>query len=187
MKKIYCYVDESGQDTRGKLFLVSVIITDKERKGLEAFLERVEGETGKGKVKWTESKNESRKRYIKMILSSSLLEGKLHYAFYENTTKYLTLTILTTARAITILSLKDYKAVIYVDGLPKSLTKFFGKELRHLEIKTEKVRGVRKEETDCFIRLADALCGFVRAAIEGQKDYKALLAKARERKLIREL
>lgn len=27
-QKLYCYVDETGQDTEGRLFLVSVVVTD---------------------------------------------------------------------------------------------------------------------------------------------------------------
>jgi hypothetical protein len=28
MRKLYCYVDESGQDTEGKIFVVSIVITE---------------------------------------------------------------------------------------------------------------------------------------------------------------
>jgi len=31
-KKYYCYIDETGQDTQGKIFIVSVIITEREKK-----------------------------------------------------------------------------------------------------------------------------------------------------------
>ena len=30
-QKFYCYVDETGQDTQGELFIVSVVIADQER------------------------------------------------------------------------------------------------------------------------------------------------------------
>jgi hypothetical protein len=30
-QKLFCYVDETGQDTQGRLFVVSVVITDQER------------------------------------------------------------------------------------------------------------------------------------------------------------
>jgi len=29
-QKLYCYVDETGQDTAGKIFIVSVVIIEKE-------------------------------------------------------------------------------------------------------------------------------------------------------------
>ncbi len=31
IKKLYCYVDESGQDTKGDIFVVSVVVTDDNR------------------------------------------------------------------------------------------------------------------------------------------------------------
>lgn len=37
----------------------------------------------------------------------------------------------------------------------------------------KKVRGA-SDETDALIRLADAVCGFVRAALEGQSDMRTL-------------
>lgn len=48
MKKIYCYVDETGQDTGGKIFVVSIILTMTERDSLLGLCEKIEKETGKG-------------------------------------------------------------------------------------------------------------------------------------------
>lgn len=39
MKKLYCYVDETGQDTEGKLFIVVVIIVENEK---EVVIEQIE-------------------------------------------------------------------------------------------------------------------------------------------------
>ncbi len=50
-QKIYCYVDETGQDTHGDLFIVSVIVSDQERNQVIALCEKIEQETGKGRVK----------------------------------------------------------------------------------------------------------------------------------------
>jgi hypothetical protein len=47
-RKFYCYVDESGQDTSGQLFVVSVIVTGREaRDQLERGLEQLEQSSGK--------------------------------------------------------------------------------------------------------------------------------------------
>jgi hypothetical protein len=42
MTKLYCYLDETGQDTEGDLFLVSVVITEQEREALREELVKVE-------------------------------------------------------------------------------------------------------------------------------------------------
>lgn len=47
MQKIYCYVDETGQDTKGELFLVSVVIAKDERDNLIEKLEEIERSTRK--------------------------------------------------------------------------------------------------------------------------------------------
>ncbi len=43
-QKLYCYVDETGQDTEGHLFLVSVVVTEQERESFARELERIEAE-----------------------------------------------------------------------------------------------------------------------------------------------
>ena len=42
MQKVYCHVDESGQDTEGKLFIVSVVITDTNKDESQKQLEKIE-------------------------------------------------------------------------------------------------------------------------------------------------
>lgn len=78
------------------------------------------------------------------------------------------LTVLSTAKAMLKAGRPGASAVVYVDGLPKSRLRWFVVELRRLSVRTSKVVGVRKEETDALIRLADACCGFVRAALSGE-------------------
>ena len=41
-KKLYCYVDETGQDTKGRFFLVAIVITGEEREELIKELEKIE-------------------------------------------------------------------------------------------------------------------------------------------------
>jgi len=187
MEKLYVYVDESGQDTRGKLFLVSVVVTGEERDDLRVKLEKIERMSKKGRRKWMKARSEQRLAYIKHVLKFSAFKGKLNYAVYGNTIDYLPRTVLTTARAITVYVKENYKASVFVDGLHKTQTKWFGRELRHLHIKTEKVRGVRREEADALMRLTDAIAGFVRQAISGRKDMARLLRKAQAGGVIKEL
>ena len=187
MQKIYCYVDETGQDTLGEFFIVSVVVTDAEREELRDQLGELEQTTEKGMRKWMKTRREQRTAYIRGILKIPALKGKLNFATYRHTTEFLPRTVLTTARAITAYVERDYKAVVFVDGLRKSQTQWFGTELRHLRIRTEKVRGVRKEESDALMRLADAIAGFVRAALSGQEEMAALLKRAKAGGYLREL
>lgn len=187
MQRLFIYVDETGQDTLGKFFLVSIVITDRERESLRGTLEEIEDKSGKGKVKWISAKKNARFAYIRKVLKITRLWGKLYYAIYKNGKNYFPLTVLTTARAITKHAEERYKATIFVDGLPRSKEKWFGAELRHLRIQTKKIRGVKKEESNALIRLADAVCGFVRAATEGEAIAQKLFKQAKKQGVLIEL
>lgn len=52
MDKLYCFVDETGQDTKGKFFLVSVVISGAEREHLGKLLNETEQQSGKLEKKW---------------------------------------------------------------------------------------------------------------------------------------
>jgi len=63
--KLYCYADETGPDTKGKMFLVAVVITTSElRETIERNLEDIEGKSGKGILKWRLTSIPKKKSYI---------------------------------------------------------------------------------------------------------------------------
>ena len=177
MNKIHCYVDESGQHSRGKYFLVSIVIADDKQDKLGRLLVKAEKESGKGKLKWAKSKDSYRHTYIRAILLNPLFKGLLYSAYYESTQEYVDLTIKSTAKAIQEYTSNDYRATIVVDGLRKNERNRFATGLRREGVRTHKVRGT-EDEKDPFIRLADALCGFVADAIQGREEFKLLMEKA---------
>jgi hypothetical protein len=188
MQKLYCYVDESGQDTQGRFFVVSVVVTGHERDEMTKELERIERESGKGRRKWSQSRDQQKRAYLEAVLRNSVMKGKLHYAIYRDPfINYFNATILTTGRAITVHATEEYKATVFIDGLQRSLVGKVGAELRRLSIRTEKVRPVRNEEASALMRLADALSGFVRETLLGHESYQRLLESAQERGVVREL
>ena len=105
MQKIYCYVDESGQDTEGMYFIVVVIILSQDSVNeLEKTLERVEQETGKRKRKrarkWTDTRLKEKNAYLTRILQTPKLDRAIFYMSFNNTRNYTELTSATIARAI---------------------------------------------------------------------------------------
>lgn len=188
MQKLYCYVDETGQDARSKFFLVSVVIAEDDREEFLKELTRIEKESGKGRRKWMDARDQQRVAYMQLLFANSLFKGKLCYAVYPRTPDYFTKTIVTVAHAITAyVTTEDYRATVLIDGLPKSLISQAAVALRRLRIKIFKVRGIRKEENDALMRLADAMCGFVRSASEGREAFAKLLEKAKKQDFLREL
>jgi hypothetical protein len=54
------------------------------------------------------------------------------------------------------------------------LEQVIGLQLRRSGVHAKKVKGIKKDENDALIRLADAVCGLVRGAIEGQSAMQTL-------------
>jgi len=185
-QKIYCYVDESGQDTKGKLFLVSVVITDENREKLTLELKQIEEESGKGSRKWFNTNKKRRQLYIEKIIGSNLFKSKIFYSKYDDSKSYVDLTILTTAKAVLYKTGDAYQATILVDGLKKTERFRFAAGLRKLKIKVHKVRSVN-DKNDSLIRLADAIVGFIRDYIEGDPHMEKLYKKSVGKKIIQEI
>lgn len=185
IQKFYCYVDESGQDTKGLLFVVGVLILESERETIFKELKRIETESGKKKVKWHKARPAFREAYIHTVAKSQILENALFFEVFENSKDYLEMTSYATAKAIFKKAGKGaYSVKVYVDGLRKTEVIRFGRELRALNIERRKVKGVRKNEDNPFIRLADSLCGLVRDARENRSTAVRLLRLLQKRKLV---
>lgn len=177
MQKLYCYVDTTGQDTKGDLFLVSVVVTGAERDNLGELLGKIEQQSGKRAKKWSKAEDAKRSAYVRQVPQEPAFKGKLHFAVYRDSTEYLGLTAQTVAGTITRHTRQPYRAIVIVDGLRKSERRAFAVALRELGVRTEKVRGAT-ERADVFIRLADALCGFLRDGFTGREEFRRIIARA---------
>jgi len=189
-KKLYCYVDETGQDTLGKLFIIVSIIVENEKEEILAMLKEAEIKSGKTKRKWIKTRNAERNKYLDIALSSPKLKRKIYYRFFQNTKEYEDLMVLVIGKSINLYAgshkIPDYKATIVIDGLNKAAAKRVAKSLRQLGVKIHKVRGER-DETNAFLRLADAMAGLIREATEGVEDYSKRVRRLVKEKVINEL
>lgn len=167
IKKIYCFVDESGQDTEGEIFIVSVVVTSEQKDKLLQLCERIEKESGKGKFKWGKAQHKLRLKYLQRIFTNKLFKGILRYSTFHDTKDYDSATIKGIAKAVQYKEPKyKYTTLIYVDGLSKVKRHEYGSRLRRLGISTDKVQGVTKDENNSLTRLADAIAGFVRDVLD---------------------
>ena len=157
--RVNLYVDESGQDTKGKLFVVAVVAvgsSDVLRQCCEFF----EESSGKRKVKWRSAQKEKRLAYLRAVISdASALGVTLFYSVSRRTTDYDSATIDGIAKAIRRLRNPGSRFYIYVDGLAKSKCHVYKTRLRQLSCPVRKVSRVGKDENEPIIRLADALAG----------------------------
>lgn len=185
-QKLYCYVDENGQDTKGDVFIVSIVVTGKERDELLTLCEEIEVESGKGKFKWGKAEHNRRMDYLKRIFSTKTFKEKLRFAVYKEQVNYDMATIMGIAKAVHFKESKEYTTLVYVDGLSKNKRQEYGSELRKLGVPTRKVQGVTKDGNNSLTRLADAIAGFVRDVLDKEgEDMENLFKEAiKEKSLI---
>lgn len=184
--KLYAYVDESGQDTQGTMFLVSVVVAGETRDAARDALQAIERVSGKRVRKWSKSRVRERVAYIEQCLDRAMLLGPVYYSYYRNTRAYVDLLILSTAKALHARVMDRPTATVFVDGLVYAERRRFAAGLRKLNVMVRKVQG-RRDESDEFIRLADAIAGFVRDALEGDPHMGVLFARAKRQRLIAEV
>jgi hypothetical protein len=173
--KVYCYVDETGQDTTGRFFLVSVVLTHADKDELERFLLECEEVSGRKRgQKWMKSTHRQRLAFIDLALRPGLLRGLLFYQTYTDSQEYDKLTVLALIEALNLYSshqkLEGYIVTVVIDGLKAKQEAEVAAHLRKTGMRVRRVRG-RKDESNALLRLADFVAGMVRSAEEGKEEY----------------
>ena len=189
-RKLYCYVDVTGQDTLGRVYIVVVIISVYPRERLYELLERAESDSGKGKLKWHKNNTHRRDAYIEKTLHRKI-PVRIYYQMFEGPElSYELTTIQATSSAIQTYvhseKIGQYKATVIIDGLPRSQQRQVGKLLRSSGVRTKSVRGER-DETNPAIRLADAVAGLLRQSYEGNSHFKIVQLDLARRGVLEEL
>ena len=115
-ESLYAYIDESGQGTEGRFFVVGVLVVGDIRASLQKQLEVIEQQSGKGVAKWHKARPDSRKKYMEDISRLSELHNSLFYEIFSDKTKYINLIAYATAHAIVKKTKSPYRASIFMDG-----------------------------------------------------------------------
>ena len=187
LNKLYCYVDETGQDTEGVFFLVVVVIKNFEEVSfIENKLKKIEKITEKRKSKWKKTPNPIRIKYLRELNQVRELSNSIFFANYQSSKEYPRLTSLTIAKAILSRKNKNYAVTIIIDGLNIKEKEIVRLELKRLNIKYRKIRGM-KDEQNIFLRLADNMAGFIRDSKEGKSYTKEFLRVFKDKKIITEI
>jgi hypothetical protein len=187
MQKLYCYVDETGQDTEGKFFLVAVVIVDAvAHEQLRQRLLEIERNVGKKRARWAQNRPKVRIAYLERILSLKELTQSIFYASYHDRKDYIPLTADTIIKAVQHRISGAYRATIEIDGFNEAELAQVRQLLKAGRIHYHKLRGPR-DESAVFIRLADAFAGFLRDSQEGHSAVQNFLARFKRKGLIGEL
>lgn len=181
-KKIYCYVDETGQDSGSEIFVVVAVVSEQDQETLRQELITTEYDAKTGHRKWHKSRAERRLKYIQIILEKKIAKGDIYFGSYQKPLPYF-LPILDVLEKAIKEKTKDkkYKATVCIDGIDRKKAAEMTNALRLRGISLELVKS-RKDESEPIIRLADMWAGCVRAAISTGRDEKVILDRAEKEK-----
>ena len=171
MQKLYCYVDETGQDSTSEFFIVVAVVNEKEQQALRDELVNIESLAGTGQLKWHKSRHERRMKYLQTVLQRKIGAGEVYFGKYKKPLPYFFPVLETIKKAIVDKAAGDYRAIVFIDGIDKKKAAELTNALRIGGVKLKMVRG-RRDESEPLIRLADMWAGCIRdallAEVEGQ-------------------
>jgi hypothetical protein len=173
-EKLYCYVDETGQDAATKFFSVVAVVSAGDQDRLRRKLEEIEEAAGTGHRKWHKSRSERRLRYLALMLEARLLPGQIFFGTYRKPTPYFFPFVETIEGAIKTRASGSYTAKVFIDGIDRQKAAELTNALRDRGVSLQMVRG-RRDESEPLIRLADMWAGCIRAARLGTGAESAIL------------
>jgi hypothetical protein len=185
-KKIYVYVDESGQDRRSEHFIVVAVVTDKNQEDLRLELLSVEEEAQTNKMKWHKTRHERRIDYLTKILDRKIATKEVYFGRYKKPLPYFFPMINVLEHAIKNGRREGYIATVYVDGIDKVIARKLTNALRSQGISLRAVQS-RREESEPLIRFADMWAGCIRGALLHGEDSKKIFKRATESKYMYEV
>ncbi|MBI4599495.1 DUF3800 domain-containing protein [Candidatus Uhrbacteria bacterium] len=186
MQKLYCYVDESGQDDTSRHFIVVVVMMTGHHDSVREQLMSIEEQAKTYGLKWHKTKHDRRMRYLTLVRNADVGAGALYYGIYKKPLPYFFPMSETLEKAIKRTSVGEYTTIVYVDGIDKAIAKKLTNILRFRGIKLSLVRS-RRDESEPLIRLADMWAGCIRGALMGGEESLAAFTRARYMAILRTL
>lgn len=185
-QKLYCYVDETGQDATASFFVVVAVVTAEEQDRLRDALLDIEQTAGTGHRKWHKSRSERRLHYLKLVLERNMPSGSVFFGEYPKPLPYFFPLLEVTEGAIKTKAESSYKARVFIDGIDRQKAAELTNALRERGVVLGLVKG-RRDESEPLIRLADMWAGCIRAASLGSEEERSLLRWALDSRYIRDL
>lgn len=186
-QKLYCYVDETGQDAGSNFFVVVSIVNGEDQNQIRNELLRIEELSKVHKRKWFNSRSPAKEEFLQTVIKSRLAKGDLYYGKFKKPLPFFLPLLEIVEKAIKDKAgNKPYIAIVYVDGIDKKKARELTGGLRLKGIKLEYVRSTR-DESEPIIRLADRWAGCIRDALEGKEINSKILSKAKKDNYIKEI
>lgn len=161
MQKVYCYIDETGQDLATNIFIVGVLTVLNKAKA-EIWADKIDAL--KRSPKWKNTKTKNKVEFLKALAKSNFE----FYAYIVSKEKDTPVAELFQQGIVKVLKLfRDKDLFVYVDG--KIHRRNLGKiasSLRKSGISPKKVRYMNDEAVS-LIRIIDGIVGAVRDYQDG--------------------
>ena len=168
-QKLYCYVDESGQDPRSAFFVVVAVVSDQHQDELREKLHAVERHSRTGFRKWHKSQPERRLGCLESVLDQGIGTGEVFFGHYAKPVPYFFPMLDVLEQALKRQAKGQYSARVYVDGMDRKKAAELTGALRARGFSLGFVKS-RRDESEPVIRLADMWAGCVRAAFLGRSQ-----------------
>jgi hypothetical protein len=176
-KKLYCYVDETGQDTASEVFVVVAVVTEEQQDKLRDALLEIENDAGTGGRKWHKSRKARRLRYLGLVQERDIVPGGVFFGSYAKPLPYFFPFLEVIEGALKSKAERSYVARVFVDGIDRQKARELTNALRLREVSLELVKS-RRDESEPLIRLADMWAGCIRAALHGATQEREILNRA---------
>lgn len=174
-RKIYCFIDETGQDLGSDIFIVVAVVVVSNL-----------DETRIGNIKWHKSDYRYRIKFMEKSLSVDRKDLTVYFMKVKKPVFYYLPMVEILGRAISANSDRNTQAIVCIDGLDKSSAKKITNALRIKVSRVKLAKGVR-DESEVLIRLADRWAGCIRMSLSGNEECTALLKRAEKKDLLKEL
>lgn len=185
-KKLYCYVDETGQDAGSQIFIVAAVIAWDDVPVLRTNLMELEKELKVGSKKWHKLRHESRIEFMKKFLRAKYPNLKIYFGRFIKPTLYYFPTLEVVGKALGNFN-QPIQVVVSIDGLDSISAKKMTNALRSKHLQLKLVKGWR-DESEVLIRLADRWAGCLRLAfVSHNKECEELVSRAGKKGVLKEI
>lgn len=186
MQKLYCFVDETGQDAGSENFIVVAVIVTSNLIAIRERLENLEKITRITNVKWHKAAYQYRIKFIEEFLQEDNKDLQIYFIKVKKPVFYYAPMMEILQKSIAANSSSGTQAIIVIDGLDKLSGKKITNSLRTKTLRIKLAKGVR-DESEPLIRLADRWAGCIRMGLSGNEECARLVARAEKKGLLKEV
>lgn len=185
-QKLYCFVDETGQDAGSKFFVVVAVIAWDDMSALRESLTDLERRLKVGSKKWHKLRPASRVEFMDAFLQERHNNVKIFFGRFPKPILYYFPTLEVVEKALMSFA-APIEAVVSIDGLDSLSAKKMTNALRRKHLHLHLVKGWR-DESEVLIRLADRFAGCLRQVfIEENTDCEVLVSRAQKKSILVEI